>query len=206
MGVPGTSIFFGVVGAVLTIRGLWNPRRALTAKARLAACPGPDGHGTCKNTLQLDVPPNSPVLSVGAGLVVSSGPTWVHVQPENEAVVLYYAGISPSVSDGQHVGRGQPLGTSAGRFEFGVEQIVLPDGADPYLEPVEPASWLAVRGFRVASSLEEDSLWCAQGRTIGVPASAHGGCDLQQPTAGGLTLLPIAVSQLSPAHELIPEQ
>lgn len=191
MTIPAATYILGAFGLVFAIRGLWNPHRAVVREGDVGACPGPDSLGVCHQTVALNTPPGADVYSTGSGKVVSVGPDWVHVQVGNEPVVLFYQGIAPSVAEGTYVGRGQRLGKAAGQVAFGVWEVV--SGA---LVPVEPSSWLAARGYRLAvSATGTDDLWCEKSRHILVPKAVHQGCKLKNPAASGFALLPVSIEQ-----------
>jgi hypothetical protein len=191
MAIPASTFVLGALGTLFLVRGVWNPLRAVVKKGDVASCPGPDSLGVCHQTVAINTPPGSPVLSAGGGKVVSIGPDWVHVQVANEPVILFYQGVKPSVGLGANLWRGQKLGDASGQVSFGVWEII--NGA---LLAIEPSSWLAARGYRIAgSSTGPEDLWCEQRRHILVPKSAHQTCKLKNPSAAGFALLPVSIEQ-----------
>lgn len=120
------------------------------------------------------------------------GDRFVLVASLYEPVVVMMDGITPEpIDEGQYVGRGQKLGESLGRVYFGVTEF-LPGGA---AVNVDPASWLASRGQKIASkNTDPGSTWCEGGRHIEVPVAAGRGCDLHEPDKGGFALFPVSVS------------
>ena len=103
-----------------------------------------------------------------------------------------YDGVAPEVQEGQYVGRGQRIGAVLrGRMYFSVTQFT-PSGS---LVKVDPSSWLASRGQKIAATYTgPGTAWCEQGRHIEVPASAGTACNLYEPERGGFALLPVTVS------------
>jgi len=198
MAVPFSTWLFGGASALLLLRGLWNPHRAVLRSGGIQACPGPEG-GRCEDTLALSSEPGTAVYAVGSGTVMSVGDGWVHIQVSNEPVVLHYFGLKPDVEVGQHVGRGRPIGESIGGelLEFGVTRVVADPQGGAMLAPVEPSSWLASRGYTpVVGQLEGgEGLWCGQKRHIEVPAEVHAGCGLTSPDKSSFALLPVSVTQ-----------
>ncbi len=191
MTIPATTYVLGALGTVFLIRGLWNPHRAVVRKGDVATCAGPDSLGVCHQTLAINTPPAGAVLSAGAGRVVSVGPDWVHVQVANEPVILFYRGVKPAVAEGGHLGRGQKLGEATGQVSFGVWEVI-----DGQLVAIEPSSWLAARGYKIAaSSSGAEDLWCEQRRHIVVPKAVHQQCKLKNPSAAGFALLPVSIEQ-----------
>lgn len=191
MTIPAATYVLGALGTIFALRGLWNPHRAVVRKGDVASCPGPDSLGVCHPTVAINAPPGSPVLSAGGGQVVSVGPDWLHVQVSNEPVVLFYRGVKPTVAEGAHLWRGQKLGEAQGQVLFGVWEVI-----NGQLVPIEPSSWLAARGYKIAaSSTGAEDLWCEQKRHILVPKTVHATCKLRNPSAAGFALLPVSIEQ-----------
>lgn len=190
--IPVTTYVLGALGLGFLVRGLWNAHRQLTDEAGIAACPGQEG-AICEQTIELTTAKGADVYSVGSGTVLAAGPDFVHAAVDNEPVVLFYDGMATTVKPGSSLWRGQPVGTSPGRFRFGVWAI-KPDGS---LSPLEPASWLASRGYKVAGSLDakSEALWCGKGRQLSIPKTVHGTCKLGMPQAASFALLPVSISQ-----------
>jgi murein DD-endopeptidase MepM/ murein hydrolase activator NlpD len=181
---------FGALAAVAAVKTLFRPHRALVREGGVAGCPGATG-GRCDPALRVATPEGAPVYSVGSGLVVAVGPHFVHVAARNEPAVLVYEGVLPDVREGQHVGRGQRIGESGGRVAFLVTEFEV-DGGAHY---VDPASWLAARGQRIAArDTGAGSSWCEQGRHIEVPKAAGAACGLHEPARGNFALLPVSVT------------
>lgn len=189
--IPAATYVLGGLATIFLIRGVWNPHRAVVRKGDVAVCPGPDSLGVCHQTMALNTPPAGAVLSVGAGKVVSVGPDWVHVAVSNEPVILFYRGVKPIVAEGANLWRGQRMGDAIGQVSFGVWEVIAGQ-----LVAIEPSSWLAARGYKIAaSSTGSDDLWCEQRRHILVPKAVHQTCKLKNPSAAGFALLPVSIEQ-----------
>lgn len=196
MAIPFGTWAFGGVGAILLVRGLWNPHRAVTHSGAVSSCPGPEGN-SCNDTIAITAEPGTAVYSVGAGAVIAAGDRWVHVQVSNEPVVIHYSGVTPSVTVGQHVGRGRRIGEarSDGPVEFGVTGIVNENGS-PALVSLEPRSWLAARGYSLTvAGAPATDLWCGPGRHVSVPKPVHMGCGLRMPAKSNFALLPVSITE-----------
>ena len=146
----------------------------------------------CDPSLAIGVPQGTAVYATAGGRVAVVGDRFLHLATHDEPVVLMYDGIVPSVKEGQYVGRGQQIGAAPGaRVYFSVTQFV-PGGA---AQKVDPASWLASRGQKIASTYTgPGTAWCEQGRTIEVPLEAGRACNLHEPDRGSFALLPVTVS------------
>lgn len=196
MSIPFSTWVFGGVGALFLLRGVWNPHRAVVYDAAVGSCPGPQGP-TCNDTLALVAQPGTAVYSVGSGTVMAVGDRWLHIQVDNEPVILHYYGVTPDVKPGQHVGRGRQIGVARedGPVEFGVTALKNENGT-PAMQSVEPRSWLAVRGFKLAvRKPPATDLWCGPGRHVTVPQNVHMGCDLMSPAKSDYALLPVSVTE-----------
>lgn len=192
----------GGVGALLAFRTFYRPHRALIAEGFVSRCAGPKTDPSnptygyiCDVTMTVvqggpDGGGLDDVFSVVKGDVISVGPYWVHIQAINEPVVLYYGNILPSVEMGERVGRGQTIGQGE-EIHFGVWEL-YPQGR---IVALEPASWLASRGLRVASTLTEGGKWCSDGRKIAVPRDVHSRCPMELPKEAGFALLPVSVKE-----------
>lgn len=197
MAAPFATWFFGGVSALFLLRGLWNPHRALLKEGAVSSCPGPEGAG-CQDTVALEAAPGTAVYAAGSGTVVLAGDRFVHVQLSNEPVVLHYFGVTPDVTVGQHVSRGRQIGVARddGPVEFGVTGVVRANGGSA-LASVEPASWLAARGYdlTVKKLTGGQDQWCAAGRHITVPKPVHSGCGLRSPDKSSFALLPVSIQE-----------
>jgi murein DD-endopeptidase MepM/ murein hydrolase activator NlpD len=207
MAAPFATWVFGGAGALLMLRGLWNPHRALTKSGTLSRCPGPT-MGGFSETLQLAVADGEPVYSVGSGTVIASGDTFVHIQLSNEPVVIYYLGVMPDVAPGQHVMRGRKIGyATGGMVDCGVMGLGHADDGErtdasnwnlsspgAVFYDVEPRSWLAVRGYEpTVKPMAETTAWCGPGRHISVPQDVHR--QLSMPEKASFALLPVSVTE-----------
>jgi hypothetical protein len=182
----------GAIAGVAIVKTFFRPWRAVVKEGSVAACPGDGKSRICDPTLAIDTPQGSPVYSTVGGRVVAVGDDFVLVSSLYEPVVLMMSGIEPdSLVEGQYVGRGQRVGVSSGRVYFGVTEFLPGHEA----ASIDPSSWLASRGQRIAyKNTSEGSSWCEGGRHIEVPLAAGRGCDLHEPDKGGFALLPVSVS------------
>lgn len=176
------------VGAACLIRGLFRPIRALAKSGEIRRCAGTNAFGVCDPSMGIAVAAGASVYSALCGQVVAVGEDYLHVLAEDEPVIVMYQGVAPSVRLGQFLGSGQSVGTSLGDVNFSVTQMG-PGG----MSLIEPASWLAARGFKVLLNNTGPAHWCAQGRHISVPASARQKCDLRRPEGASFALLPVSV-------------
>jgi hypothetical protein len=188
--VSTTPYVLGAIALAAGVRTLFWPHRAVVREGGVAACPGKNAYNVCDPTLPIDTPDGAAVYSVVTGRVVAVGPGFVHLASRHEPVVVYYDDVLVDVGEGQYVGRGQRIGTSRGRLYFGVQQWI-PGGE---LVNVEPASWLAARGNRIAARYTGGgSDWCEQRRHISVPRSAGAPCQFHEPDSSAFALLPVTV-------------
>jgi len=190
--IPLSTYVFGAIGLTALIRALWNPHRMLATEASIAACAGQEG-SLCEQTLELRTPAGADIYATGGGQVIAAGPDWLHVLVANEPVVLFFDGMATTLKPGDSVWRGQVVGTSPGRVRFGVWTI-NPNGT---LSALEPAAWLAARGYQIAGTLDpaSEALWCGKGRQLSIPKSAHATCKLGLPAPATFSLLPVSLSQ-----------
>lgn len=190
MSMVGTVVW-GTLGLVFVARGFYRPHRAVVKTGAVLRCAGTNNQfGVCDPSDVIDTEPGEKVFSTGPAEVVSVGEDYVNLVVQNEPVVLMYQGIVPTVEEGQHVGTGQKIGTSAGRVFFSVTQYT-PEGRGEF---VPPSAWLAVRGQELVKDNTGDTgLYCAQGREIVVPTAAKTRCNLKSPRRAGFALLPVTV-------------
>ncbi len=196
MSVPAATYILGTLGGLFLLRGIWNPHRSVVRKGAVASCAGPDSMGVCHATLAIDADPDSPIYSCGGGKVVAQGKDFLHIQVGNEPVILFYGGIVPSVGLGAHIWNGQRIGDAGpGQVVFGVWELMHTDKGVK-LSAVEPASWLAARGYHIVqSNTGKADLWCEQPRHITVPKAVHTTCGLMNPEPSGFALLPVSIDQ-----------
>jgi murein DD-endopeptidase MepM/ murein hydrolase activator NlpD len=188
--VSSTPYILGAIAAASAVKAVFRPHRAVVREGAVSGCPGVNQYNECDPTLPIEAPAGTAVYSTATGRVVAVGEDFVHIATRNEPVVLYYDGITPSVTEGQYVGRGQEIGSSRGRLYFGVQQFVQGGG----VVNIEPSSWLAARGNRIASKYTgPGGQWCEQGRHISVPRSAGAPCQFHEPDKAAFALLPVTV-------------
>lgn len=196
------ALGLGAIGLFSAVRALWRPHAAVVVDGAVTRCPGPDA-GKCQPDLVIVPRPSSPrFLAVGRGVVMSTGPNWIHVILRREPVVISYSAMGPPftfkslVAEGETVGAGQVIG-EASQLAFAVYRIERQSNGKLKFLPLEPSAWLASRGLRISGvSQAEGSLdeWCERGRVIRVPPSV-GACGLELPEPGGFALLPVSVSR-----------
>ena len=195
--VPIMAWLLGAAGTAAFIRAVWNPYRAVVKSGEAAACPGRDAGGVCNSTIVIKAEPGTPVYAVGHGKVVSTGADWTHIELGGEPVILYYS-IPTDLAEGKTVWRGKKIGTvpDDGMLEFGVWEVTQQG-----VVPIEPAAWLAARGYKLASKLTgAGDKWCEQPRKLVIPKSVHeapanGGCGLRLPEAASFGLLPVSIQE-----------
>lgn len=182
----------GIAGLAL-VKTLFRPHRAVVREGGVAACPGPNRYKVCDASLSIAAPAGTGAFATAGGRIAAIGDRFVHLAAHDEPVVLMYDGITPvsSLREGQYVGRGQKLGESNGHVYFSVTQF-MPGGK---LVKIDPSSWLASRGQKIAATYTGPGTeWCEQGRTIEVPLEAGRACGLHEPDRGSFALLPVTVS------------
>lgn len=137
---------------------------------------------------------SQPVYAVVGGIVVASGPDWLALVPNHEAVVLTYLNLTGPAASGTKVGAGEQIGHS-GRLGFGVAKIERDASGGVKLVNYEPTAWLAVRGLSVSAKKRASgqNLWCEGGRTLRVPQQVAR-CGLSLPEPSGWALLPVSVT------------
>ena len=102
-----------------------------------------------------------------------------------------FEGLDWLLTPGQRVSAGKVLGQAAS-IDFSVAQLTrLADGSLS-LTPLDPSSWLALRGLRAATDLAPSTAWCAGGRKLAVPQDVAR-CGLRLPEPSGFSLLPVSV-------------
>lgn len=184
--IPFSTYLFGAAGAAALVRGLWHPHRAAVDEGRVLICAGAE----CSPEMTLDC--GERVYALGGGRIVMAEPGDVHLRVGNEPVIVAYSGLQPDVRDGQYVLRGQRVGACSGQVSLSVWRV----NADKSLTPLEPAAWLASRGYRVAvKSTGDEGSWCEQGRKIQIPSSVHTDCGIVAGSEPGFALLPISVRE-----------
>ena len=183
----------GAIAGVAIVKTFFRARRAVVKEGSVGACPGTSHGGVCDPSLEIATPPGTPVYSTASGRVVAVGDHFVLVASLSEPVVLMMDGVSPDpIVEGQYVGRGQKLGVAIADHVFFSVTEFLPGGQ---AVAIDPSSWLASRGQKIAwKNTDPGSSWCEGGRHIEVPLSAGRGCDLHEPDKGGFALLPVSVS------------
>jgi len=182
----------GAIAGVAIVKTFFRPFRAVVKEGAVEACPGSYKDRPCDPSLVIATPQGSPVYSTVSGRVAAVGDKFVLVASLSEPVVVMVDGVVPEeLEEGQYVGRGQKIAESSGRVYFGVTEFLSGGGS----VAIDPASWLASRGQKIAhKNTNPGSLWCEGGRHIEVPQAPGRGCDLHEPQKGGFALLPVSVS------------
>lgn len=171
--------------------------RAVFDSGEITECPG-SSRG-CELTLGIrSATGPAPVYSLVSGTVSRVVPgSVVEIASAVEPVIVSYVGAlelnaaGVQIAPGQAVRVGQVLGRAAS-IGLAVAQLTrLADGRIAMV-PIEPASWLASRGLRVATTLTPGMQWCQGGRTLVVPAEAAR-CGMRIADPPGFSLLPVNV-------------
>ena len=205
--VPWGTVAWGSIAGALLWRTFYRPSRAIVQDGFVRRCAGKTS-GVCSTSMAIEsfegagpvyTPVAGRVLSVGALAAVSLPgivpQTVIRVAATHEPVILEYRGaVQPQVSEGEKVGVGQQIAL-AQSLEFSVQEIRrTATGTSPV--QLEPASWLAARGYGISVKKHEADTegenWCEGGRKLRVPESAVL-CNLELPAPGGLLLLPVSV-------------
>lgn len=182
------TVVFTSVGALFLVRGLLRPVRAVVKSGEIRRCAGKNSFGICDTSMGIGTPAEERVYSNASGKVLMIGEDYVHVMSRDEPVILMYQGLNPDVKVNQHVGPGQSLGRSMGTLNFSVTQMG-PGGATF----IEPASWLAARGYKAVLKSKGNNLWCSHGREVTVPSAVKKNCDIRMPEKAGFALLPVSI-------------
>jgi hypothetical protein len=182
----------GSIAGIALVKALFRPHRAVVREGGVTACPGANKYKVCDASLAIGTTTGMPAYATSGGRVVAAGDRFLHIATHDEPVILMYDGVAPSVREGQYIGRGQQIGVATGpTVYFSVTQFV-PGGG---LQKVDPSSWLASRGQKIASTYTGNgSSWCEQGRNIEVPLDAGRTCNLYEPDRSSFALLPVTVS------------
>jgi len=189
--MPALLPFIAMGAGVLALtRGLFRPHRALAKEGAVVRCGGPTAMRICDPSIGLVVPVGADVYATAPGKVVAAGEEWLHILVTNEPVVLMYDGVKPAVQEGQHVGRGQSLGSSVGNVSFAVSEF----RPGRKLIPLPASAWLAARGLRpLVSTSDPSNRWCETPRKVLVPKAASAGCNFRSPEAARFGLLPVEI-------------
>jgi hypothetical protein len=192
-----TPIVYTSAGILLLLRGLFRGNRAVVRKGGVSRCSGPSPFGSCDPSDAIEAAAGTNAYSVASGRVMAVGQDFIHILVGNEPVILMYAGIKPTVVEGQYVGRGQYVGVvdEGGMVHFSVTELVRDSGPLGYVaRAVPPSGWLAARGARHAvTNTGAGTKWCEGGREIAVPDAAATSCNMKRPEPGMFGLLPIRV-------------
>ena len=189
------AILWTGVAAGLLFRTFYRPSRAVVAAGYPRACPGKVS-GACKSELLIQGSPAAvPVYAVTSGTAAIASDGSLSIASDREPVVVSYGKGAAQlfVANGQHVGLGQEIAVM-GAVSFSVTQLVRESNGQVTFRPIDPSSWLAARGLRIAQSGNVPSeLWCSHGRSITVPTEVLS-CGVRLPEPSALMLLPVSVT------------
>lgn len=183
---------WGLVAIGCGVRALYHPHRAVVQTGRVESCAGDSDQG-CSSALQIGVAPGVQVFAAGVGRVIEVTEDRVDILLSQDLAILSYEGLIPEVQTGQYVSNGQPIGmteAASPTLRFRVLGIERSEGKGLRYYDIWPSSYLASRGYRIASELAAGGeQWCAQGRNITVPATAAIGCKMRLAPKTGFSLL-----------------
>ena len=188
----GALVWTGVA-AFAAYRAIVRPVRAVFDAGEVSSCAG---GSSCSPTLRIRSVTGapSPVYSLVSGIVTRMTDDRIEIASAVEPVIVAYVGpmlATAGVTPGQRVHTGEVLGQAAA-IEIAVAQLTrLVDGSLA-LAPLDPSSWLALRGLRAATELSPSTAWCAGGRRLSVPQDVAR-CGLRLPEPSGFSLLPVSV-------------
>jgi len=187
------AIVWTSVAALAAYRAFVRPVRAVFDAGQVTSCAG---GSSCAPTLRIQSATGalSPVYSLVSGIVTRMTENRIEIVSKTEPVIIAYVGpliATAGVTPGEHVHAGDVLG-QATSIELAVAELVrLADGSLS-LAPLDPSSWLAVRGLRVATRPSPSLEWCAGGRRLAIPQDVAR-CGLRLPEPSGFSLLPVSV-------------
>jgi len=187
------AIVWTSVAALAAYRALVRPVRAVFDMGEVSSCAGGP---SCAPALRIRSATGapSPVYSVVSGVVTRMTESRVEITSNVEPVIVAYAGVmipTAGLTPGQRVSAGKVLGQAVS-IDLSVAQLTrLADGSLK-LTPIDPSSWLALRGLRAATELSPSAAWCAGGRKLAVPQDVAR-CGLRLPEPSGFSLLPVSV-------------
>lgn len=199
MAIPVGALVWTALGVGAAVRALWNPHRAVIHDGFAVRCAASQG---CSPEMVLESFGGAePIYAVTTGTVVAAEGPVVEIASEVEPVVVRYTadvgqgGFQLQVQARQRVRVGQQIGL-ARRVAFGVVRAERV-GSQVQWVPLEPASWLATRGLKLAvkgrSGGADGAHWCESGRKLVVPADVAK-CGLKLPAPTGYLLLPVSVT------------
>lgn len=188
-------IVWGSITAGLLFRTFFRPARAVVQKGYATACPGKPS-GTCTPNMTISGTPGPvPVYAITSGTAAITSDGILSIASDREPIVVTYGpGASQIfVGSGQHVMLGQEVAVM-GTVQLSVTELVRENDGSITFRPIDPASYLAARGLKIAQSGNTPSgLWCTHGRNITVPTDTLA-CGIKLPEPSALMLLPVTVT------------
>jgi murein DD-endopeptidase MepM/ murein hydrolase activator NlpD len=185
-------VLWSLAAVGLVARTFYRPHRAVMNQGYAVECAG---DRACGPALVVQAASgSSEIYAVTSGKVAVSK-DGISIISDREPIVVSYGPGAQSifVQTGQEVGLGQALGLMS-RSAFSVTEVMRDGKGGVSFRPIEPASWLAARGLRVASSgAQPSALWCSHGRRITVPRAILS-CGVRLPEPSSAMLLPVSVT------------
>lgn len=186
------ALAWTAIGAGLALRALYHPYRAAVERGFATRCASDAG---CGSPMLIQPESGSTIayaLSSGVAVFSKGG---LSVVSDREPVIIGYGPsvAEPLVASGKTVGIGTPLAVVRA-VELTVTEILrAPSGAVSF-RSIEPASWLAARGLRIAAKGNAPGeLWCTKGRKIVLPQKVSS-CGSHIPEPSAALLLPVSVT------------
>lgn len=186
------AAIWSTLGAALAFRALYHPHRAVVERGFVGSCPGDSG---CSPALGIRPEGGTTIVyAVTSGTVVIGGSGLTVVSDREPVMVSYGPAVGQLlVASGAHVGVGAPIAVMR-EVAFSVTEIARSDAGAVTFRQLEPSSWLASRGMRIAAKGDaKGTLWCTQGRKIVLPQAVTR-CGMRLPAPSAALLLPVSVT------------
>ena len=180
------------IGAGLAFRALYHPHRAVVERGFATRC---SGDGGCNSPMVIQPEGGTTtVFALTSGTVAVSKTGLVLVSDREPVMIGYGPGIGQLlVQSGASVGIGTPLAVMR-QVELTVTEIIRSASGAISARPLEPASWLASSGLKIAAKGNaQGTLWCTHGRKIVLPAKVAQ-CGTRLPAPSAALLLPVSVT------------
>lgn len=188
-------IVWGATTVGLLFRTFFRPARAVVQKGYATQCPGKAG-GSCSPSMVVTGTPGAvPVYALTSGMAAITSDGILSIASDREPIVVSYGPGAAQifVQTGQHVMLGQEVAVM-GQVHLSITELVRENDGSITFRPIDPASYLAARGLKIAQSGNTPSgLWCTHGRNITVPTETLG-CGVKLPAPSALMLLPVTVT------------
>ena len=189
------ALAWTAVAAGLLARTFYRPYRAVVSRGYPLTCPGKTGTTCSPGLVITGTPGATAVYAVTSGTAAIASDGSLSIASDREPVVVSYGPGAEQiyVGNGTHVGLGQEVAFMS-KVTFSVTQLVRDASGNITFRPIEPSSWLAARGLKIAQEGNVVSdLWCSHGRSITVPTDTLG-CGVRLPDPSSLMLLPVSVT------------